>query len=209
MAKRRLRGKQKEAKEFRTKKIHGKKDLSATKNKSKFKSEIAHVEEAFNGKAKNVTIKPSHVGKYKKNNYDNILVYYLKKATKLAMTQMPKDADFKLHVEATFDGKMGDGTIRRHDLTTKKFNQNEIDDMLLDLTQRFKIIYDSILLSTISLKYKFITIPKGSGKTATTSREKESIYAKKSVNKVVNDDNNCFGMLWLCLFMLTIQRLKP
>ena len=46
--------------------------------------------------------------------------------------------------------------------------------------------------------FHFINVPSG-GTGATTSREKLSILNKTSVNRVVNDDNNCF---WYALVML-------
>ena len=51
---------------------------------------------------------------------------------------------------------------------------------------------------SLKLIFHFMIIPKG-GASATTSRDRLSIYNKTSVNRVLNEDNNCF---WYALLPL-------
>ena len=55
-----------------------------------------------------------------------------------------------------------------------------------------------ILLSTLKFIYNFAIMPTGGG-VGTKCREIEAIHEKKSVIKIVNDDDNCF---WYCMAIL-------
>jgi hypothetical protein len=46
-------------------------------------------------------------------------------------------------------------------------------------------------MKTFQMDFKFIMAPVGAGKNATTSRDRDSIYKKTSVNTINNKDNNC------------------
>ena len=50
---------------------------------------------------------------------------------------------------------------------------------------------ETIKLKTLQIKFHYILQPAGGG-VATQSRDKDSILNKKSVNRIINDDNNCF-----------------
>ena len=58
---------------------------------------------------------------------------------------------------------------------------------------------DITTISKFELYFKFIEIPSGAGTNATQDRSKASIFLKKSVIKIVNDDNSCF---WHALAVL-------
>ncbi len=66
---------------------------------------------------------------------------------------------------------------------------------MADVARRVRDLLQSeveVKLTDLLLAFSFIKIPDGSGSTATVSRDQLSILNKMSVNKVVNDDNNCF-----------------
>ncbi len=74
--------------------------------------------------------------------------------------------------------------------------------MLVQVVSRATDLLQSdheVLLTNFQITFNFIDIPTGVAGDATTSRERLSLLNKTSVNRVVNDDNNCF---WYALVML-------
>ena len=57
--------------------------------------------------------------------------------------------------------------------------------------------YEYLKLKDIVFTYNFTIIPKGSG--YIKSREKDAILSKRSVLRIINDDNNCFWYALSCL----------
>ena len=64
-----------------------------------------------------------------------------------------------------------------------------------------------IFFSTLKFGFSFLTIPSGSGN-ATTSREKENVLEKKSVNCIQNKDKNCFWHALAVLVHANHKRIK-
>ena len=78
-----------------------------------------------------------------------------------------------------------------------KFTNKNTKYMLVQIVGRSSDFLQSdheVLLKDFQITFNFIEIPEGGS--ATVSRDKLSILNKTSVNKVTNNDNNCFGMLW-------------
>ena len=57
--------------------------------------------------------------------------------------------------------------------------------------------YEYFKLNEIEFTYNFTIIPKGFG--YIKSREKDAILSKRSVLRIINDDNNCFWYAFACL----------
>ena len=171
----------------------------ATKLRNVAKLKVSEIKEAFNGKAKSVTIKPQYMGKY----VDNI-EYVTFKAYSLAKKQIPTTENYSVYGECSFKAESDDGSIDKYDVTSKKQNKKSEALMYTHLRQRIYAVIQSdqrILMSSINFTFHFVIIP--SGGAASVSRDKVSILNKTSVNRVVNDDNNCF---WYALVMLVYAK---
>ena len=81
-----------------------------------------------------------------------------------------------------------DKTPRYSHLDTKKFIEDIIDSLGAE--------YSRLKLETLKLEFQFVIIPSG-GKFS-ESRDYDSILNKKSVVKIINDDNNCFWYSLAC-----------
>ena len=71
----------------------------------------------------------------------------------------------------------------------------EFNRWLKALVARAEILMQSLdieILIDFMLYFKFIEIPSGAGSNATEDRSKSSIFLKKSVIRIVNDDSSCF-----------------
>ena len=157
------------------------------------KFEIVDIQVAFKDKVKEITVKPSFIGSAMATDLDA----FVAKSYIIARRKIPKDTEFKLY--ATLSVK--DNNEQRHLITTKTFTSKELNkflDNFLDLIKQFIQSNAIVNLSTLRFTYNFAIIPSGGG-VGTPCREIEAVYEKKSVIKIVNDDNNCF---WYCLAIL-------
>ena len=78
----------------------------------------------------------------------------------------------------------------------------EFNKRLKALVARVEILMQSLdieILIDFMLYLKFIEIPSGGAMHTTQDRSKSSIFSKKSVIRIVNDDNNC---CWRALAVL-------
>jgi hypothetical protein len=111
-----------------------------------------------------------------------------------ALKKIPKGQKFKIwaHVERLFD----DDSF--HHRNTKTFDSDNLTAFVDDLDTAFDIQSPGIVADTGStITYNVSLLPSG-GK-HTTSRQREDILNKKSVIRVVNNDDNCF---WYALAYL-------
>ena len=68
--------------------------------------------------------------------------------------------------------------------------------MFEELLDRFGFDYTSADLSTVKFEFTFAIIPKGGRHSE--ARDYDSILNKKSVVKIINDDDNCFWYSLAC-----------
>ena len=120
----------------------------------------------------------------------------------IAKREIQKNTDFKLYASLSGTGyDYGRDTNFNIDITTATFNSKELHKFMIDFMERIESVIKSecvILLSTLKFIYNFAIIPSGGG-VGTKCREIEAIQEKKSVVKIINDDNNCF---WYCMAIL-------
>ena len=138
------------------------------------KLRVDEVVDAFEGKAKEVKVKPSFMGK----NVDN-LEYVMFKAYQLAKKEIhAKKDNYDVYGSSSFEADTAQG-IEKFNVQSKKFNKKEEAYMYAHLRDRIYSVIQSdtkIHFSTIRFNFNFITIPSGSG--FVVSREKEDILEK-------------------------------
>jgi len=165
----------------------------AFRNTAKLK--VTEIQTAFDKKLKSVKVKPRYMGK----QVDN-LGYVIFKAFQLARKEISDTTNYYVYGECTYNADNEDGSTSKYNVTRRKENKQHVAKMYSHLRERIYAVIQSgqvINLSTLAFTFHFITIP--SGGASSTSREKQSLLNKTSVNLVVNDDNNCF---WHALVML-------
>ena len=115
----------------------------------------------------------------------------------IARKQIPKDSKYKVWGYFLFT-RIDDLRERDVHVTSRTYNSDNLEDMFDELSGRIrsKEFYEGVIIKEV--KYSFALIPKGSG-CATSSRDRESILNKRSVLRIINDDNNCFWYALACL----------
>ena len=146
---------------------------------------------------KSITIVPKYVGR----DFDD-LDHAVYKAFMLAEKQVDNNKRYKFFT--LFENNGGDKpfhvrTTTYGDGSSAKRYKNGSAEMLQELVKRIeKNIQSSqnINFSQVLFTFNFLTIPQG-GKYLVTN-DKEHIFKKRSVVKIVNNDNNCF---WYALIV--------
>ena len=164
------------------------------------KLRVDDVKDAFGGKAKEVKVKPSFMGK----KVDN-LEYVMFKAYQLAKKEINKQENYDVYGSSSFEADTSQG-IEKFNVQSKRYNKKEEAYMYAHLRDRIYSVIQSdakINLSSIVFQFDFMVIPSGSG--FVVSREKEAILEKKSVNCIQNKDKNCF---WHALTVLVHAKHK-
>ena len=78
-------------------------------------------------------------------------------------------------------------------VTTEYFGGKDYIQMLIELISKTEMLLQSnneVSLKNFQCKFGFLIMPAGGA--YTVNRDRESILGNKSVNKVINTDNNCF-----------------
>ena len=165
--------------------------IGAFSNRIRLK--IDKISSSLRNKVKEVRVKPIGIGK---NKYGNIEAL-IKNSYRVARREMPSGQPFQVYASLKFPSQVGDD----FHVTTTKYTHKTYKDMFIQLVDRTSELLQSnheVLLKGFQITFNFIEIPHGSA-SATVSRDRLSILNKTSVNRVVNDDNNCF---WYALVML-------
>ena len=171
--------------------IAANKIIGAFSNRIKLK--VDKISSSLKDKVKEVRVIPTGIGK---NKYGNIEVL-IENSYRVARREIPSGKPFQVYTSVKFPSQKGGDDFRA---TTTKYTHKTYKDMFVQLVERITALLQSdheVLLKDFQITFNFIEIPHGSS--ATVSRERLSILNKKSVNRVVNDDNNCF---WYALVML-------
>lgn len=164
----------------------------------RIKLKVDKIDMSMKGKVKSVKIIPIAVGK---NQYGNIEAL-IENSYKVARREMPYGKKFQVYTGLKFVSQKGNEDFG---VVTSKFTNKAYKEMLVQVIDRTTALLQSdheVLLKNFEITFHFIEIPNG-GASATVSREKLSILNKTSVNRVVNDDNNCF---WYALVMLVYAK---
>ena len=84
---------------------------------------------------------------------------------------------------------------------SKSFESTKLGEFFNNFIQNINnMVQSDERLKILNVEYNVVQIPEGSGcATATSSREVDSILNKKSVIKIINDDNNCVWYALACL----------
>ena len=158
---------------------------------------------AFKGKVTSVRITPKVLGSKIQNDLEYIIYNSYLKAKK----DVPKGSEFNTYAQVSFNFIAGEGSDEAMSLATKPQPKKkealvwaELRDKIFNKIQSARAIDPK----SLNFTFHFINVPSG-GSGATVPRQKLSILNKTSVNKVVNDDNNCF---WYALVLL-IHRNNP
>ena len=159
---------------------------------------------AFKGKVTSIRITPKVLGSKIQNDLEYIIYNSYLKAKK----DVPKGSEFNTYAQVDFKFVVGgDDEMEGMSATTIPQPRKKAALVWAELRDKiFSRIQSNRAIDPKSLNFTFhfINVPSG-GSGATVSREKLSILNKTSVNKVVNDDNNCF---WYALVLL-IHRNNP
>ena len=159
---------------------------------------------AFKGKVTSIRIKPKVLGSRIQNDLEYIIYNSYLKAKK----DVPKGSEFNTYAQVSFDTTADNGAIEKNGLSTIAQPRKKEALVWAELRDGiFKTIQSNRAIDPKSLDFvfHFINVPSGGSGRATQSRDKQKILNKTSVNKVVNDDNNCF---WYALVLL-IHRNNP
>ena len=166
------------------------------KNTLNFK--VVDKQQAFKNKVEQITVKPTIIGSAMATDLDALVA----RSYVIAKREIKKNTDFKLYASLSGTGyDYGKDTHFNIDITTAAFNSKELHKFMIDFMERIESVIKSeckIDLSTVKFIYNFAIIPSGGG-VGSKCREIEAIQEKKSVIKVVNDDDNCF---WYCMAIL-------
>ena len=147
------------------------------------------------GKVKAVRVVPMAIGKHQYGNIEALV----ENAYKVARREIATGAQFQVYTYLNFASQSGGNDF---EVRTTKYTNASAKNMLVEVVGRAVELLQSdheVLLKDFRITFNFIEIPSGSGHYATASRDRLSILNNKSVNRVVNDDNNCF---WYALVML-------
>ena len=172
--------------------------------KQRIKLEKGDYKKAFKGKVTSIRIKPKVLGSRIQNDLEYIIYNsYLK-----AKQDVPKGSEFNTYAQVDFKFVVG-GDDEMEGMSATTIPQPRKKEALVWAELRDKIFARiqsnrAIDPKSLNFTFHFINVPSG-GSGATVSREKLSILNKTSVNKVLNDDNNCF---WYALVLL-IHRKNP
>ena len=179
------------------------KDNAATKIIGAFhkriKLKIDKVDVSMKGKVKSVRVVSVGVGK---NQYGNIEAL-IESAFRVAQREMPSPKKYEVYTYLKFPNQKGGNDF---EMRGSKFTNKNTKDMSVQIVGRSSDFLQSdheVLLKDFQITFNFIEIPEGGSGTATVSRDKLSILNKTSVNKVTNNDNNCF---WYALVMLVYAK---
>ncbi len=160
----------------------------------RIKLKVDKISSSLKNKIKEVRVIPIGFGKNKYGNIEELIA----NSYRVARREMTSGTHFQVYASLNFPSETGND----FHVTTTKYTHKTYKDMFVQLVNRASELLQSnhdVLLKDFQITFNFIEIPHGSGGTATVSRDRLSILNKKSVNRVVNDDNNCF---WYALVML-------
>eukprot|EP00973_Karenia_brevis_P073683 10240597-Karenia_brevis.AAC.1 len=165
----------------------------------RIKLKVDKVDISMQGKVKSVKVIPTAIGK---NQYGNIEAL-IDNSYKIARREMAYGKKFQVYSYLKFVSRQGGDDF---EVRTTKYTNRAYKDMLFQVANRATELLQSdheVLLKDFEITFNFIEIPNGGA--SSVSRDRLSILNKASVNRVVNDDNNCF---WYALVML-IHRKHP
>jgi hypothetical protein len=154
---------------------------------------IDKIDVSLKGKVKSVRVIPKAVGKNQHANIDALV----ENSYKVARREMPSPKKFQVYAYLKFPSQQGGDDFEAR---TVRFSQGDAKDMLVQIVNRTMDLLQSdheVLLKDFQITFNFIEIPEGGA--ACVLRDEMSILNKKSVNRVTNNDNNCF---WYALVML-------
>ena len=151
--------------------------------------DIVKTESAMNNNVIDVTVKPQRVGSIVASDIKTVLY----KAYARVIKQLPPRTKFEFYSEVNFD--LSNGEKLKAPLISNSYAYNDtgrwgeaVEKQIMKVIQSD----ETVKLKSLEITFHFILHPSGGRGDATQSREKESILNKKSVVKIVNDDNNCF-----------------
>ena len=168
---------------------------------SRVKLEANIIDTAFNKKFIHVEVKARGNGEMMVGDLEaNLAKAYLLAKRKLSQ----KWEDFKVYGSLRYDlsatDEEGSSTKSIHH-TRGSYPKAELGKFFAEFRDYFAIGEYGVRLDINSLRLQFhvVQIPTGKGGGATTDRNLESVYNKRSVLKIVNNDNNCFWYAMACL----------
>ena len=161
----------------------------------RIKLNVDKIDNSMQGQVKAVRVVPTAIGKHQYGNIEALV----ENSYKVARREIATGVKFQVYTYLNFASQNeGDD----FEVRTTKYTNASAKNMLVEVVGRAVELLQSdheVLLKDFRITFNFIEIPSGSGHYATASRDRLSILNKKSVNRVVNDDNNCF---WYALVML-------
>ena len=163
----------------------------------RMKLKVDKIDKSMKDKVKAIKIIPTAIGK---NQYGNIEAL-IENSYKVARRQMPYGKKFQVYTFLKFASQKGGDDF---EVRSTKFTNKAYKEMLVQVVDRAMELLQSdheVLLKDFQITFNFVEIPDGG--TSSVSREKLSILNKTSVNRVINDDNNCF---WYALVMLVYAK---
>ena len=145
-----------------------------------------------------IEVQPKYVGKNQDAHIEALLDKAFTEAKKLI-----KHKNYKVYTYLHFPSQQGGDDF---EVRSNTFDKADSYRMLGDVIYKARELLQSdheVKLKNFQVSFNFIGIPEGGARSV--CRDKLSILNKKSVNKVTNDDNNCF---WYALTMQVYAKHK-
>ena len=145
-----------------------------------------------------IEVQPKYVGKNQDAHIEALLDKAFTEAKKLI-----KHKNYKVYTYLHFPSQQGGDDF---EVRSNTFDKADSYRMLGDVIYKARELLQSdheVKLKDFQVSFNFIGIPEGGARSV--CRDKLSILNKKSVNKVTNDDNNCF---WYALTMQVYAKHK-
>jgi len=157
-------------------------------------------DKALEKKVVDVMVKPKYIGlKYaiRPDLFVSKAYYTARKEYVKVKNKVSDSNSFQVQCYYTFDVKdTRSGEISKVQGKTIRYSHLDIDKFLDDIIGSMGVEFAAIKLETLKLEFQFVINPAG-GK-LTEARDYDSILNKKSVVKIINDDNNCFWYSLAC-----------
>jgi hypothetical protein len=151
---------------------------------------------ALNGKVKEVDLDPNVIGVEARVQLHRIVVEGFNSALKMVGNNKAYyvNAGCSIFVEGRY--------VHAYASCKNHTNTTILNKFFDDFIDHIATILQSLNLTTLTefkMYFKFIELPSGAGGAATQDRSKASIFLKKKVVRIKNDDNSCF---WHALAVL-------
>ena len=159
--------------------------------------DVVKTENAMDDRVVDVTLRPQRVGSDIMRT--TLIRSVLEQAFNKVIKSLPENSNFNFYSELSFI--RGENAPREPLISSSyKSTAASVRSWVLHVENQFIQAFQSdqtISLKDLNIQFHFILQPSGAG-LGTDSRDVDSILNKDSVNRIINNDNNCF---WYALLV--------